>query len=502
MRERGVVIFLKNMQPKKLRITILGFLLAWLLAGLSLAAAGETLLYEEWLGVYFQNKKFGFAHSRGWEIKEKGKIAYRLEGESLIKIKIADQMQETFLKETAWLDDKMELQRVNFRQRINDAPVEIRAVRTAGGFALTIKSSEEERREELKASRGVLTSAAAGFVMLKRGMEPGKTYRLEIFLEPLLLVVPIDIKVKGIETVKFEGQDVEAYVLEEKYAEFSSTTWVAVKTGETLKEISPQGLTSKRESKAEALSFDLDKVLGLEELFAWSLVPVKQPINDPQKLRALTVRVSRVPQKDFFLTDERQSWSQVSSRGGGWEALLNIKVKDIKESEGSSLKEAGRGQEEYLKSDAFAQSDHPEVIKLAREIVKGETNAYRAAQKINRWVYKNIDKKYQDSFSALDTLKSRQGECQAHSQLFAALARAQGIPTRMAYGLVYLSSWGGFLYHQWPEVWVGRWVALDPTLGQETADATHIKLAQGGQEAAVKIVGLIGKIGLTVVSSQ
>ena len=31
-------------------------------------------------------------------------------------------------------------------------------------------------------------------------------------------------------------------------------------------------------------------------------------------------------------------------------------------------------------------------------------------------------------------------------------------------GLVHIR--GSFYYHAWPEVWLGEWVAVDPTLGQ------------------------------------
>jgi hypothetical protein len=34
-----------------------------------------------------------------------------------------------------------------------------------------------------------------------------------------------------------------------------------------------------------------------------------------------------------------------------------------------------------------------------------------------------------------------------------------------------------FYYHFWPEVYVGEWIAMEPTLGQLQADANHIQLA-------------------------
>ena len=84
------------------------------------------------------------------------------------------------------------------------------------------------------------------------------------------------------------------------------------------------------------------------------------------------------------------------------------------------------------------------------------------------------DKNYKVGFgTAKQTLRDLQGDCSEHTVLFAGLARSLGIPSRIATGLVYHKD--AFYYHFWPEVYVGRWVAMEPTLGQIQADATHIK---------------------------
>jgi transglutaminase-like putative cysteine protease len=52
----------------------------------------------------------------------------------------------------------------------------------------------------------------------------------------------------------------------------------------------------------------------------------------------------------------------------------------------------------------------------------------------------------------------------------------------------------GLYYHAWPEVWVGEWIAMEPTLNEELADATHIKFAQGGAEQAYRIMAIFGRL--------
>ena len=62
-------------------------------------------------------------------------------------------------------------------------------------------------------------------------------------------------------------------------------------------------------------------------------------------------------------------------------------------------------------------------------------------------------------------------------------ARAAGVPTRLASGLV---SWDGtFYYHAWCEVWDGaRWIGVDSTTADKQLAANHVKLSDGDVERA------------------
>jgi transglutaminase-like putative cysteine protease len=58
---------------------------------------------------------------------------------------------------------------------------------------------------------------------------------------------------------------------------------------------------------------------------------------------------------------------------------------------------------------------------------------------------------------------------------------------------------GHFYYHAWPEVWLGEWVAVDPTLGQYPADASHLRFILGGLARQVELIRLIGRLQLEVI---
>jgi transglutaminase-like putative cysteine protease len=118
-----------------------------------------------------------------------------------------------------------------------------------------------------------------------------------------------------------------------------------------------------------------------------------------------------------------------------------------------------------------------------------------------RSVHDMLEKKVTFSVpSAIQVLEAGQGDCNEHTVLFVALARSLGLPARTAVGLVYVN--GGFFYHAWPEVWLGEWVAVDPTLGQHPADAAHLRFVVGGLAQQVEIVRLIGRLQIDVLGAD
>jgi hypothetical protein len=116
-------------------------------------------------------------------------------------------------------------------------------------------------------------------------------------------------------------------------------------------------------------------------------------------------------------------------------------------------------------------------------------------------VYETLEKRITVSVpSAVQVLETRRGDCNEHTVLFVALARALGIPARTAAGLVYLN--GHFYYHAWPEVYLRGWVAVDPTFGQLPADAAHIRFTIGGLARQMELIRLIGHLNVTVIDAR
>jgi transglutaminase-like putative cysteine protease len=153
----------------------------------------------------------------------------------------------------------------------------------------------------------------------------------------------------------------------------------------------------------------------------------------------------------------------------------------------------------YLQPSLQIESKNREIIQRAEDVLNGEKNSLLALTKLVHWVSDYLEDELVDSFSALDALHTKKGECQAHAYLYTALCRAAGIPTKVVSGLVYMEE-VGFLYHAWAESFIGYWIAVDPTFDQISADATHIKLAEGESFRDLSpLVEVIGRLQATIV---
>jgi len=114
------------------------------------------------------------------------------------------------------------------------------------------------------------------------------------------------------------------------------------------------------------------------------------------------------------------------------------------------------------------------------------------------WVYTNIKKRPVLSVpDALSTLENRMGDCNEHSVLLAALARAVGIPTAVEAGLVYLTD--RFYYHAWNMVYIGEWISVDALFGQIPADVTHLRFTSASTHLPMDLIGLIGKVKIHIM---
>jgi transglutaminase-like putative cysteine protease len=152
-----------------------------------------------------------------------------------------------------------------------------------------------------------------------------------------------------------------------------------------------------------------------------------------------------------------------------------------------------------LAEEPLLQVNDREITALAVRIAGNERDPAVVAERINRWVHDSLEKKITISVpSAVQVLRTRAGDCNEHTQLYVALARAAGIPARISTGLAFVN--GKFYYHAWPEVRLRDWVAVDPTFGQFPADAAHLRFVRGGLARQGELLRLVGSLKVEVLN--
>ncbi len=310
-------------------------------------------------------------------------------------------------------------------------------------------------------------------LLAREGLKIGDKHTFHVFSLDVLKPVKTEIEVVREETVTYQSKEKQGYVLTQTMDVMNgitATLWVDAEGVNYRTEIPLMGLSmvTTKTDRETALG-------GIEEIdfvLQTRILPSgKRPTPKAKHLEA-QVKLTTGSITEAVMSNARQKL-EVSTEQAG---TLSIQVPTVTAADCPDLPIQGAAGE-FLAASAYIQADAPAIRAKGEEILAGEVNSWRAAEKLCLWVYTALtDKKMSGGYgSSLTALESRSGDCTEHTVLFIALARAVGIPARICSGLVFGKD--AFYYHFWPEVYVGnRWIQMDPTLGQVIADATHIQL--------------------------
>ncbi|WP_171818281.1 transglutaminase-like domain-containing protein [Pyxidicoccus fallax] len=250
-----------------------------------------------------------------------------------------------------------------------------------------------------------------------------------------------------------------------------------------------QTMQARKETEAVARRLDLVEVFGLTRV----VLPRQLPDSARAVPGSVTLVVQGLPEK-FREQNYRQKYKALPD--GRVEVTLSAAAPAVRKPRPLTDPDGG----ENLESTLVVESNAPAIRELSKKIIGDEQDAYRAAQKVNAWVYRNLSKDYGASADrATDVLEQKRGDCTEHSLLAVALLRAAGIPSRRVDGVIYMVNEDqvpALYWHEWVEAYVGEWTQLDPTFNQPVADATHFAF---GEEGNAEITPLIGALKVTDV---
>ena len=438
---------------------------------------------EQWYGVYARGQKVGYSHRTRTPIAE----GFNVASDTWTRLSVLGTTQLVTTRLVADTDRSLRLRTFDFHLRSGGVDFAISGA--AHGDELLISSTSlGQRNVRLPMSTPITLSQTLQDLLGQERIETGKTFRYTMFDPVSSSPAPVSLTVGALEPVSLPTGTRSAYRVDEEFQGSSFRLWVDP-SGGVLKEEGPLGLVMLREADAAAATGGIDRNASVDFVAA-AAIRVARPIPAPRELRRLRLRVTEAPALGSLAFPPRQRMED------GW---LVIEREDAAAMGSVSLPVRDPLLAPDLLATPFMQSNDPKLKALAHEILGTETDAGAAARKLLDWVFRNLTKEATVSIpNALQVLAERKGDCNEHAVLYAALARAAGLPARMIAGTVYADEVGGapaaFYYHAWNQVWLGEWVAIDPTFGQFPADATHVAFVEGGPDKDVALLGVIGRI--------
>jgi len=434
---------------------------------------------DEWFGIYQQGRKIGYAHTS--VVPEDD--TYHISEESVLDVLALGSKQRIKTVINSYATKNFLLKYFDFTLHSNMTDMEVKGAVVGKKLMLDIVTAGTTRKERIELKEPPYLSPNIKPAIILLGLEPGKKYSFPLFNPATMSTDYADVIVEARQRIKVGDQEQTVYKLKESFQGMDAFSWIS-EDGETIKEESPLGYLLLKETRSEAMK--LDKEGPVVDIVSLTMIP-STPVNNSSQVKYLKAQLKGVALSGFQLNGDRQSFR---------DDRIEISVDDTGPS--YRLPYAEKDESAYLRPTALIQSDDKRIQEQAMKILKGEKDAREAAKKLNQWVYDSIQKMPVVSIpSAVEILNQRVGDCNEHTTLYTALARASGLPARMAAGIVYMRD--GFYYHAWPEVWLGKWTAIDPTFNQFPADATHIRFVAGDLGSQSAIMRLVGKLKVEVL---
>ncbi|MCZ6624268.1 MAG: transglutaminase-like domain-containing protein [Deltaproteobacteria bacterium] len=440
---------------------------------------------EEWWGIYYRGEKIGYATQKVTPEPE----GYRVQSSSILRLNLLGTSQTVKTRLEMVAASNWTLKQFDFELHSNNVRFKVRGKVAGRRLQLEVDSGGHRTKKDLPLSQPPYLLVALKPYIVTQNFEPGKEHLFPTFDPSTLSQQITTVTVEGRERIKIGGKMEPAIRIRQRFKGISVISWVDGK-GRTLKEETPMGLSLVRQGPKEAKILS-ERSIPLD-LIAQTAVPLESPIIDPAQKNLLKLKLSGFKLANFSLSTGRQRLS---------EDILEIRREDLNQLHSYRIPNQEPRFASYLQSTPFLQSDHPQIRALVQRVLKGETDALKAVTRIREWVYDGLAKEPTVSIpNALEVLQTKKGDCNEHTVLFNAMARAVGIPAKTVVGVVYLR--GAFYYHAWSEVWLGKWVSLDSVLNQFPADVTHVKFLEGEIDRQIDILQLIGKLTIQVVEAS
>ena len=489
-------------------------------------AAPAKPVKETWEAVYIENAKAGYFHTTVREVVYDGKklladtqamrLGVKREGKVLtLRVESGDEETPDGKVTAESLTMYGGAGKVTLTGRVEDGQ-------------LVIRSSAGDEVRKTPWDDSVIGQVRQDHLFQEKKVKPGDQFSYLTYEPTFQVVVTMRVAVKEPEEVdvlevKGDAPDAKARRVKEKLlrVEFapdkikvngrpqelpSMTVWLDKDREIVRRETAMPGLgrfISYRTTQAVAEEEGAAPAL-MPDLLLNNLIPLDRAIPHPREAKEVVYHITLKGDDDptsAFVQDGRQ---KVTNAEGG---AFDLHVRAVREPRAVENPEAPDA--EYLKSSYFLDSANAKVKAIAAEAVGDETDPWRKAQRIEKWVHEHMKVSTDVEYvPASRTAADLRGDCRQYAMLTAALCRAAKLPARTALGLVYDKDpdKGPILaFHMWTEASVGgRWMGIDAVWGEGGVGADHLKIADYGwgdtqsPAALTAVARVIGKIKVEV----
>lgn len=448
----------------------------------------EDAFYEYWMGIYSGEDRIGYSYN---SIKTTDGVTDIVELMKLRLILLGKEDKAHTRASYKLVDDKI----VSFTFFIDSDTMDLKArgERHGDTLRITMDTVSGTTQCSMALEKEPTVASLIPKLLINNNLSVGQSYEIPLF-EPLAFLMG---KAPPVSTHSIEAKEIleipsgkfDTYKVSSSFMGAHSTSWIT-QEGEVLKQTFPPGLVAVKESEEDIVnkkssSFDIAEKTSIAS---------NKKLENAAELKYMRIKIGGIDALDELDIHD------------GYRQQLNGNTVEIKTDHYSTenpytLPYSGDQYSGLTQAELLIQSDDKEIIAITDKILDGERDPLKAAQKINKWIYKNLKKSATVSIpNAKDVLKTKTGDCNEHAALFSAMSRAAGIPTKTVLGAMYYN--GRFYYHAWNEVYIGDWVAVDSTYGQLPADATHIKLIEGDLAKSAEIIKVVGKIKIEIIDAS
>lgn len=465
---------------------------------------------DSWQVIYVGDQRIGYSRTTTRTDKKDGKTVVISENETHMTIKRFG--QELKMQINMRTEENKDGDMLRFVFEMKNPPAgTVQTIGTVQQDELILETVIAGKRKKTKMpwDRDVKAPAFQDRLLRNPPLKPGDKRKFKTFVPQFNKVTDVSIVAEDMRRVKLlDGTIREA--LKTKISQSILPTMIERayidENGETLKTEMPfLGSTMVTYSVSKEVA--LEAIAGNElDIAVNTLVRLEKPIRNAHEARKIVYQIT-VPELnpiDYLSKGETQSAKRVDDE------TVELTVTRLKPEPNAR---PVRGEAEYLAATQFLQIRDQKVVEHANRATAGETNPTRIALNMEKYVSKNLKAKNFSTAlaSAAEVARDLQGDCTEHAVLLAAMLRAKKIPSRVAVGMVYITTRAAFGGHMWTEAFLGgKWLPLDPTMGRGGIGPAHIKLAESSfaddgpapVTTLLPLLDVLGKMKIEVISVE